>query len=305
MDSEKIEKILQEREVELRHEFQIHLEAQINELKERFDNILQNEQIRASCMLREAHRERQEKVSALQTQLQCKNLAALMFVMCTERRHGVIEKHRVMAEFTNYVRSLQALLSEGQEMILHLSRGYKTAAKVDQEWRIKMIKIVNEFQAYIHNFCGGAPETNQYLLNLPPLLKTKVDVYDNTEDPCVVEEEESIKNIEAKDSQLWFEKMGGDSQPFVVFGDMAHLNPAQCKKVLRAVKAKKTAPRRWKNYVFNEAHMRSACPHMDSITEEYERTQSPGALRWECTGIQTDRPTSYMVRLYSSYRHRT
>lgn len=55
-----------------------------------------NEQARSSLMLREAYRERKEKISALQTQLECKNLAGLMYVMCAERRKGKLEKLQVM-----------------------------------------------------------------------------------------------------------------------------------------------------------------------------------------------------------------
>lgn len=52
--------------------------------------------MRTSYMLREAHRERQEKIRALERQLQCKNLAALMYVMCTERSRGKLEKLRLI-----------------------------------------------------------------------------------------------------------------------------------------------------------------------------------------------------------------
>lgn len=55
-----------------------------------------NEQARSSLMLREAYRERKEKISALQTQLECKNLAGLMYVMCAERRKGKLEKLQVI-----------------------------------------------------------------------------------------------------------------------------------------------------------------------------------------------------------------
>lgn len=47
-------------------------------------------------MLREAHRERQEKIKALENQLECKNLAALMFVMCTERKRSKLEKLKLI-----------------------------------------------------------------------------------------------------------------------------------------------------------------------------------------------------------------
>lgn len=52
-------------------------------------------------MLREAHRERQEKISALQTQLQCKNLAGLMYVMCSERNKSKMEKLAIIEGNSN------------------------------------------------------------------------------------------------------------------------------------------------------------------------------------------------------------
>lgn len=55
-----------------------------------------NEQVRASYMLLEAHRERQEKITALQTQLECKNLAGLLYVLCSERRKCKLEKMRLI-----------------------------------------------------------------------------------------------------------------------------------------------------------------------------------------------------------------
>lgn len=47
-------------------------------------------------------------------------------------------------DYTKYIRELQDILTEGQELILHLSRGYKTAARVDHEWREKMKKVIRE-----------------------------------------------------------------------------------------------------------------------------------------------------------------
>lgn len=58
--------------------------------------LFRNEQVRTSHMLGEAHRERQEKVQALQAQLECKNMAGLMYVMCSERRKSKLEKLRVI-----------------------------------------------------------------------------------------------------------------------------------------------------------------------------------------------------------------
>lgn len=42
--------------------------------------------------------------------------------------------------------------------------------------------------------------------------------------------------------------MEDDSRPFTMFGDMADFKPPQRREVLKAVKAAKTAPRKWKEY---------------------------------------------------------
>ncbi|XP_052744954.1 uncharacterized protein LOC128199450 [Bicyclus anynana] len=94
-NAEKIERLLKEKEIEMEEKFQGRIAHEMKYLKEKFEFILQNEQIRASHMLREAHRERQEKISALQTQLECKNMAGLMYVLCAERRKSRMEKLRI------------------------------------------------------------------------------------------------------------------------------------------------------------------------------------------------------------------
>lgn len=47
-------------------------------------------------------------------------------------------------EYTNYIHALQDILTEAQTLILNLSRGYKSAARVDHEWREKMKKTLLE-----------------------------------------------------------------------------------------------------------------------------------------------------------------
>ncbi|GBP19262.1 hypothetical protein EVAR_79862_1 [Eumeta japonica] len=46
--------------------------------------------------------------------------------------------------YTDHINSLQDLLIEGREIILYLSKGYKSAATVDYEWREKIKEVVKE-----------------------------------------------------------------------------------------------------------------------------------------------------------------
>ncbi|XP_028028221.1 uncharacterized protein LOC114241561 [Bombyx mandarina] len=290
------ERLIKEREAQMRKDFEKEMEKEINYLKDRFDFVLQNEQIRAAFMLCEAHREREEKIFALQTQLECKNLAGLMYVLCSERRKCKLEKLKLVEDYTSYINTLQDILMDAQKLILNLSKGYKTAAQVDNEWRVKMNVIMKEFQSFIYNFSGGTPETNQYFFDIPKLLKTETPLMDSTNDPCeddeVVEEvfEEKVKEEE----KPWWERLDGDEVPFVMFGDMADFRPPQRREVLKNIKAAKTAPKRWREYVFNEMLLQSNCPNLNKIKDEYSRNVST-SKRWECQGIQTqDYPSSRM-----------
>lgn len=60
-------------------------------------------------------------------------------------------------DYTNYIQALQTILQESQALILNLSRGYKTAARVDHEWKEKMKKIIMHVSTYIlfytHDTC--------------------------------------------------------------------------------------------------------------------------------------------------------
>ncbi|XP_064074804.1 uncharacterized protein LOC113396029 [Vanessa tameamea] len=285
--AEEIKKKLSQKEIEMEGLIQERLKNEVEHLKDRFEFILQNEQVRTSYMLREAHRERKEKISALQTQLECKNLAGLMYIMCSERRKSKLEKMKLTEEYTNYIQGLQNILAESQSLILRLSRGYKTAARVDNEWREKMMKVVKHFQNFVNNFVGGTPEANQFLLDLPALFKIDAPIEDNPqEDPC--EDEEISVKEEIEPSKQWWEMVDDENRPFVMFGDMADFNPPQRREVLKSVKAAKSAPKKWKEYVFNEMFLKSKCPHSHVIKNEYLRGMpSPG--KWECT--QTEHQT--------------
>ncbi|CAK1540950.1 unnamed protein product [Leptosia nina] len=305
-----IEKMLKQREETLTAEFHIRIEKEIKMMKDRFDYILQNEQIRASHMMREAHRERKEKIAALQTQLECKNLAGLMFVMCSERRKSKLQILRLVEDYTTYIKGLQHILAESQALILKLSCGYKTAARVDQEWKDKMDRVINEFLGFIYHFSGGTPDTNQYFIDIPALMQTKAPIEDDpTEDPCDVDEVGEEKYPIPKEKN-WWELIEGDDPPFIVFGDMAEFKPPERREVLKTVKAAKSAPKKWKEYgkskifeyilpvvhlkrdtFFHENIVSANCPNLDSIKDEYLKYQ-PTKSRWECQNMQTERPSS-------------
>ncbi|VVD01903.1 unnamed protein product [Leptidea sinapis] len=272
------EQQLKEKEDQLKIEFQERLETELKLLRERFDLVLRNEQIRSAYMSREAHRERKEKISALQTQLECKNIAALMYVLCSERRKSKLHILRIREEYDKYIDGLHQILSESQDLILDLSRGYKTAARVDHEWKKKMNQIMKEFQNYVYHYAGGTPDTNQYFFDIPQLMTTKEPIKDDPkEDPC--DEDVVVEETQLEPPKEWWELIERDSRPFIVMGDMAEFKPPQRRDVLKVVKASKTAPKKWKKYAFNNVYINSQCPNLKNIKDDYEKNL-PQQEKW-------------------------
>ncbi|KAJ2941566.1 hypothetical protein O0L34_g14618 [Tuta absoluta] len=261
---------LKHQEEELRQEFADTFDREITYLKDRFNFILQNEQARASCMLREAHRERKEKITALQQQLECKNMAGLMYVMCAERTKCKVEKMQIIETYTRYINMLNDILTDGQELILNLSRGYKTAARVDYEWREKTKKIICEFQEFIGSVTGNPPDQNQYLFDMPKLLDIEAPKEDDPEeDPIEEDLPEPVNPDDIAENKQWWQRLDEENRPFVVFGDMADFKPPQRREALKRVKAAKTAPRKWKEYMFHDMFLHSDCANAEKKTKDY------------------------------------
>ncbi|CAH2059113.1 unnamed protein product, partial [Iphiclides podalirius] len=284
-DGEELRTRLKEKENALQDTFNRKLEREIELLKDKFDYILQNEQIRTSYMLCEAHRERREKIKALQTQLECKNLAGLMYVLCSERRRGKFEKMRMAQEYTEYIGALQEVLTEAQTLILKLVRGYKTASQVDGAWRKKMKNVINEFQSFVHNFAGGVPETSQYFFDLSKLIKSELPEIELSEDETTLPDEAPTIVDGDTGGQPWWDMLDGDKAPFVMFGDMAEFKAPLRRDVLKALKADKPERKGWQHYVLNDKFLKIDCPNADFIKDEYlKHLSKPG--KWECCTLQ-------------------
>ncbi|CAH0697031.1 unnamed protein product [Spodoptera exigua] len=190
-----------------------------------------------------------------------------------------------VVDYTTYIEELHDILMEGQEVILHLSKGYKTAARVDQEWREKMKKVVKQFMAFIYNFAGGSPESNQYLIDLPKLLKIDAPTEDDPEeDPCEAEEKpeqpaDEIPSTAPKPN--WWEESDAVDRPFLLYGDMADFSPDQRRQALKTMKQKKTAPRKWKDYAFRSMFLKSRCCNLNQIKDLYVN-KLPLPTKFEC-----------------------
>ncbi|KPI93696.1 hypothetical protein RR46_12861 [Papilio xuthus] len=301
ISKDEVDELLKEQEESLREEYERRLDREIQSLKERFDFILENEQIRTSYMLCEAHRERKEKISALQTQLECKNLAGLMYVLCSERRKSKLEKMQMAQEYTKYIDVLQETLIDAQALILRLVNGYKTGSKLDESWRNKMNEVIKEYQSFVNNFVNDTPEMNQYFFDLAKLIETELPVFK----PAAAESKISItepklSEIGQTEDRPWFDMLEGSNAPFVMYGDMADFKPNLRRNVLKTLKSTKEPPDEWEHYVINDTFVKSQCPNAGLIKDEYLKLlPKPG--KWECSTIQTDREVVFFIRASSAY----
>lgn len=135
---------------------------------------------------------------------------------------------------------------------------------------------------------------------------------------------------ESKPDGVWWKNLEGQNLPFVIFGDMAEFKPPQRREVLRAVKAVKTAPKKWKeygkmttfwrssqvlllaraiwkfyNFHFTDSALVSYLCHFEHLYVAVEKSKTPTVFSFFCIHVQRNRtwmqkngPQRWMTQTY-------
>ncbi|GBP19264.1 hypothetical protein EVAR_79864_1 [Eumeta japonica] len=81
-----------------------------------------------------------------------------------------------------------------------------------------------------------------------------------------------------EENKNWWETIEDDDRPFIVFGDMEQMNPKQKKDIKKKIKAVKTAPKKWKEYVFDDKYFKATCENLPKIKDLF-KDRGQGAMQ--------------------------
>ncbi|KAL3268744.1 hypothetical protein HHI36_007846 [Cryptolaemus montrouzieri] len=152
---------IEELEAAMKRAYQIQLQK--TEIQARFE--MQQEQARCK-----------EKLKVLRHDLECKNLANMMYVICMERKKCWREKSSIEEQLSREINELGSQLRDRNEEITNI-KAEREKLRKDVELREKaLLEVIKEFQKFINFALKSVPKQAEYLLCAEKLM-----VFDLTE----------------------------------------------------------------------------------------------------------------------------
>ncbi|XP_048506265.1 uncharacterized protein LOC105688533 [Athalia rosae] len=158
--------------------FDRSLRAQKENMIAEFNEILRREHGKIDAEIREMDRRKNESLQIQRTELEMQNFADITYILCLERMRSSSEKDSMHVCFEKQIESLKDLLKKANAVISLMknengSKFEKTSE--DRSLRVKLIKIVGEFQKFINLALKAIPGQAEFLLSLESLLRAETD----------------------------------------------------------------------------------------------------------------------------------
>ncbi|KAK9871836.1 hypothetical protein WA026_014293 [Henosepilachna vigintioctopunctata] len=152
------------------HNSSVDLDEIEKTLQTAFQTYLQKAQILANFKIQVEQARCKEKLKSLRHELECKNLANLMYVMCMERKKCNYENSLVKTELAKEIHTLSDLLQDKDKEAEKLVTEKNDLQKNVDLRESALSKVMTEFQKFIYFALKAEPKQAEYLLSGEKLL---------------------------------------------------------------------------------------------------------------------------------------
>lgn len=111
-----------------------------------------------------------ESLKQLKHNLECKNIANMMYVLCMERRKCYQEKGRIEQQYIDEIKKLSKAVSNKNERIKSFCEEKK---KKEREVNLReacLLEIIRHFQKFINFALRAAPTQAEFLLSIEKMM---------------------------------------------------------------------------------------------------------------------------------------
>ncbi|KAK5644668.1 hypothetical protein RI129_005968 [Pyrocoelia pectoralis] len=166
---DKLEQAVTDSVKELSKNFIKQLELEGNSLYEKFQLDIKKEKVKHQFELQEARKGCQESFTQLKHQLECKNIANIMYILCAERHKCRTERMIIEDNYQTEIEHLHSVISNKEERYAELLMiEEKKAIQLDQ--RDEYLKeILRQFQKFINFALRSSPTQAEFLLDVEKL----------------------------------------------------------------------------------------------------------------------------------------
>ncbi|KAF5278480.1 hypothetical protein FQA39_LY05969 [Lamprigera yunnana] len=170
---DKVKAAVEETISTLTADFLKELSEQQERLYKMFQLELKKEKVKHQFDLQEVRKSCQESFTQLKHQLQCKNVASIMYVLCAEREKCRVERMNVEKCYRAQIESLKNTLNDKDAKIADLK--WNSGAKVDEMQSLRsreefLKEVLIQFQKFINFALRSCPTQAEFLLDTEKLL---------------------------------------------------------------------------------------------------------------------------------------
>lgn len=112
----------------------------------------------------------QETFQHLKHQLQCKNIANMMYVLCVERQKCQAERQQMERDYQKQIHELHNLLTEKNVEITKLTRESEEKIKQSNLREECILEILRQFQKFINFALRASPTQAEFLLSVEKMM---------------------------------------------------------------------------------------------------------------------------------------
>lgn len=180
------------------------LEELESNMKKIYSVQLQKSYIQAKFNLEQEKAISKENIKKLRHELECKNMANMMYIICMERRKCLAERDQIESKLTETIKDLGGILKKKDQKLKELQE-QQNKLKYELELREKCVNaIVKEFQKFIYFSLKSYPKQAEYLLSAEKLM-----AHELSKAFTQVEEEKSAQKESDHDRNYLWNKWPG------------------------------------------------------------------------------------------------
>ncbi|KAK4876241.1 hypothetical protein RN001_012663 [Aquatica leii] len=154
----------------LTKKFLKELSQQEEELYKKFNVELKKEKLKHQFDLQEVRKSCQESFGQLKHQLECKNIANIMYILCAERRKCRSERKHMEDSYQKRIENLQNALVDRDIDIIKLKADTDEKVKEIQMREECLREILCQYQKFINFALRSCPTQAEFLLDVEKLM---------------------------------------------------------------------------------------------------------------------------------------
>lgn len=167
---EKLEEAVEDTVTSLTKKFLEDLSEQERVLTENFTNLMKHQMLDSKVAMEEEQARCRNALKKLLHNLECKNIANMMYVLCMERRNCRKERDEAIAEYEEKILALENLRVQNEKELRKIKKEKEYTERKLKLREEFVLEIIRQYQKFIYFALKATPTQAEFLLSIEKMM---------------------------------------------------------------------------------------------------------------------------------------